>query len=634
MSASRLLLDVQAGAVMRGDDRRQLTARQMQLIYWMALEAPPERIGLAVTLPPAVVADEIAALCETLRLPGDEPIALDYAVGQPPSSRTPWAERTVRTTLRRALSADPDRQLVLVAGEGALTVGEVRALIERIAAGLLAAGVTRGTLVALDATQRLESYLVALAAIRIGAIAVRLGDSAGPDTLRKMVALTPSHITFTARSGVLAGIAQCGRLVALAEDAGHGQPPAPGAIGFEDWLDACPDVAGDLDTSEVSPTDPALVGFTSGSTGEPKAVYTPHEAVFRSSEAMIARFAFASDDVFACPTDISSLTAFRFMTSVPLAAGARVLLPSAEARRQPVALALECEQYSVTQLNVVPHVLRTFAKADHLVPPERFAALRTAFTGTGMLDRGTARRFTERFGVPIVDFYGAREVTTIAYCGPGDATVSAGGGEPCETLVRVLDEHGAPVRQGETGEITIHTDCHMMRRDNSLLPADGWYRTGDLGSVRPSGSIEIVGRSRDIIKTRDGNLVSPAELESVLNGLPFVREASVFGYFGPDAVERVGAAIVEEEAGSGQVGRVGSAQANGDSVHEDRVNQAREAIGTQLGEYKVPAEIIFLEELPRVALGKPDKSRLRQLLGHASLEQDQAAGRVAMLGSV
>lgn len=546
--------------------------RKMALDYWRALGAPPHRIARALHCDETEISDAR----------GDNADALAAA------SEVPWPQRTASTLIRKGLTRPPTEQLVFAAGEGALTAGDVAAIVGRLCAGLAARGVGKGTRIAVDATQRLETYLVTLAALLQGATVVRLGDTVGPQALRAMTKAAPAALTFSDRLDVIGDLAEAGEGVPL--DA------------FAEFVGACPDPASDFwaGLPTIMPDEAAFVGFTSGSTGAPKAMETSHEAIFRSTEIAQRVFGFDSTDIFCTATDFTALSAFRSLVTLPFASGGRVVIPDDEARENPIALALLCERFGVTRLTAVPGVLRAFAKAGARVTREELASVRTVFSGSGVLDFPTAELLRERFSLPVVDYYGGREFATAAYSDPDTPhTMSAGGGFLRDCLAVLVDEDRQPVAPGEVGEIAVHSDCMTLSSLASIETAGdwgGWHFTGDLARFLPGGRLEIVGRKKDIIKTAEGTLVSPVEIEGALNALEWVAEACVFSWTDPHGIELIGAAMI------------------GEPPEGDAERAAKAAAQEALGPYKTPTRILVLDDLPRVGRGKPDKARLRQIL--------------------
>lgn len=562
-----------------GEDPYRLAIR-----YWAGLGAPAAHVAAALRRDEAAVAADLAAALSPLQ----------GLAGYPSAFR--WPDRTLAAILRRGLNRPAGEQLVFVAGEGALGVGETRALLAQTAAGLAGAGVGRGDLVAVDATQRLESLLVAAATLLLGAAVVRLSLTAGIDGVRAALAAAPPRIAFTETADRLGPSPRPMALVRLSPEAG-GE-----ALSFADWLAACP-AGAELPEVEVRPQDIALIGFTSGSTGAPKQVATSHLAAFRSTEAMAAMFGFDRDDVFCTSTDFSALSAFRSMLTAPFFCGGRVVIPSAEGRTQPLALAEDCAAWGVTRLTAVPNVLRGMAQAADRLPPGRLARLRTVFSGSGVLDQATRDAFHAKFPVPVIDYYGGREFATALYARADTGlTVSSGGGAPCNCLVAVVDDEGAPVADGEVGEIMVHSDCLASGDLAGDRPEwRGWHQTGDLGRIAGDGLVRVVGRRRDVIKAADGGLVFPAEIEALIGELPDIREACVMGFFAADGRERIVAAVlIASEAAT---------------AAEDVERATRAHVFARAGRFRTPERVFVLASFPRTGAAKIDKPALRGRIG-------------------
>lgn len=555
-------------------------AFDLALRYWAGLRVPHQHVAASLR----TTVEAVDAGYRRLAADPDAGCAdgLTDLAGYP--SREEWPARTAVTLIRKGLARPTDAQLVIVAGEGVLGTGEVRASVARIAAGLAAAGVVKGDRVAVDATQRIESWLVAVATLLLGGVVVRLSLPAGPAALHGMIAEAPAKLTFSKVASALDGLGAAGTLVDLDDP-----------DGFAAWLDACPDEAA-LPEVAVSPADPALTGFTSGSTGRPKCVLVSHEAVFRSTEGQQALFAFGPDDIFCTSTDFSALSAFRAMLASPFLCGGRVVLPSPAALESPLALAADCAEHGVTRLTAVPNVLRGMALAcDRIGPLPR---LRMVFSGSGVLDQSTRDRFHAAFPVPVIDYYGGREFTTPVYTRPADTgTVSSRGGLVTNCLLRIVDDAGTMLPDGEIGVIMVHSDCMASGDLAGTLPAwRGWHDSGDLGRMTEDGLLQIVGRRRDVIKAADGSLVFPFEIETLLNALTPVRESCVFGMSGSGGAEHVVAAVILA------------------APADDIESLARRHVLAAAGRFRVPTRVIALDDFPRVAAQKVDKAALRSLL--------------------
>jgi len=183
------------------------------------------------------------------------------------------------------------------------------------------------------------------------------------------------------------------------------------------------------------------------------------------------------------------------------------------------------------------------------------SSLRYLMWGATPVTPSVAATVTRRTGVGWIPAYGASELPVIA-CNPLDEPRLDSAGRPVPGVsVRVVSlETGAPVEQGETGEIQARSDSLMA----GYLPAeataeafsDGWYRTGDVGHLDAGGWLRITDRSKEMIKVR-GFQVAPAEIEAVLHGHPAVADCAVFGLPDPADGESIVAAVAATEIRNG-----------------------------------------------------------------------------------
>ncbi len=603
-------LDAQSGLVTTpSGETRVVGATDMVLLYSLALEIPAERV--AQTLRQDVLWVEAQNVALKRQLGIDGAIRVDLANGAAPHSDYRWPDRTVTKIILDRIAKGGRDPAVYVSGEGALSMEDVALLVAQIVPGLQREGVGKGTFVAMDASQKLEAYLLVLATLLLGGVVVRYGDTVGPATLRNMVTRAPAQLTFSDRFADIGPDAVVGKRISFSGD--------DGIQSFEEWIDACPDPIDldDLDTV-VLPSDPAFIGFSTGTTGEPKVVVNSHESVFRASEAQMARFAFKPSDIFCTATDFTSSMALRYMLTLPFLSGARVLLPSREARTQPMAFAMDCETYGVTQLMVTPRTLQGLTDCYTRVGTAALQSVRRILSGSAPLHPHTLKAFHACWPVPVIDWYGAREMSVVVYAeGDMHATVTSGGGRASEVLIRVLREDGTACATGEAGEVYVHTDCLLLdileTPDEDSPVKDGWFRTGDIGLLTNEGRIQLVGRSREVVKTRDGGLVSPVEIEGVLTAHDQIKDVCAFRWVAPDGSECVGVMAVPHNDLSEEASR---------QLEKD----LKAAVHSELGPFKVPSAILFREDLPRLARGKPDKLSMSRdfeaaMAGRASLSQ-------------
>jgi acyl-CoA synthetase (AMP-forming)/AMP-acid ligase II len=229
------------------------------------------------------------------------------------------------------------------------------------------------------------------------------------------------------------------------------------------------------------------------------------------------------------------------------------------------------------------------------------SSLRYIMWGATPVTPSIAETVTRRTGVGWVPAYGASELPVIA-CNPLDGARldSAGRAVPGVELRVVSLGTGLAVAPGETGEIQARAESLMAGylpvEETAAALDDGWYRTGDVGSVDADGWVRLTDRSKEMIKVR-GFQVAPAEVEAVLHGHPAVTDCAVFGI--PDGAD--GEAVVAAVSTTGEV----------------TADELVALVGGRLASYKRPARVEFVDVIPRLPSGKV----LRRVLKDRVLEE-------------
>jgi long-chain acyl-CoA synthetase len=356
--------------------------------------------------------------------------------------------------------------------------------------------------------------------------------------------------------------------------------------GFEEAL------AGTRPSGEVierGDEDTAVILYTSGTTGQPKGAELTHANLTRNAEITVHDLIrLTTDDVIFGGLPLFHAFGQTCTLNTAVAVGACLtLLPRFDAGQ---ALRILAEH----QVTVFAGVPTMFSALLHR--PDRDAydvsRLRLCFSGGAAMPVEVMRNFEAAFGCIVLEGYGLSETSPVASFNHPDRERKPGTiGTPIEGVqMRVVDEAGNEVPQGETGEIAIRGHNVMKgywQRPEATAAAikDGWFHTGDIGRVDEDGYFSIVDRKKDLI-IRGGYNVYPREIEEVMHEHPAVAEVAVIGLPHPDLGEEVGAAVALKPGASATAGEL------------------RDHVKRQVAAYKYPRKVWIVDALPKNATGK------------------------------
>jgi malonyl-CoA/methylmalonyl-CoA synthetase len=478
--------------------------------------------------------------------------------------------------------AAPDRAFITAADGRVLTYGGLDALSARLAHALQALGVKPGDRVAAQVEKSPEAIALYLACVRAGAVWLPLNTAYTRAELAYFVedAEPALFVAAPRRESMVTGVA----VASLGTDGQSGSLLELAARHSDDFEDIA-----------RGPGDLAAILYTSGTTGRSKGAMLSHENLASNARTLARLWQFTDRDVLLHALPIYHTHGLFVATNTVLMSGAAMLfLPKPDMdemfRLMPQA----------TVMMGVP-TFYTRLLADARLTREATQHMRLFVSGSAPLLSETHRDWRQRTGHAILERYGMTE-TNMNTSNPYEGARVAGTvGPPLPGVdIRITDpETGGALAQGEIGMIEVRGPnvftgyWRMPEKTKAEFRADGFFITGDLGLIDRNGYVAIVGRGKDLVISGGFN-VYPKEVEGEIDALPGVVESAVIGVAHSDFGEGVTAVVALKP----------------DAVLTEAT--VIRALKERLAAYKLPKRVLFVDDLPRNAMGKVQKALLRE----------------------
>jgi acyl-CoA synthetase (AMP-forming)/AMP-acid ligase II len=355
---------------------------------------------------------------------------------------------------------------------------------------------------------------------------------------------------------------------------------------------------------ELSDHD-ALVLFTAGTTDRAKMVPLTHANVAASVQGICATYELSCDDATVAVMPLFHGHGLLATLLASLASGGCVGLP-VRGRFSAHTFWDDVRAVAATWFTAVPTIYEILLERSALeYPGPQVAPLRFMRSCSAPINTATARALERTLGVPLLSAYGMTESThqTTSEPLPQNGPLKQGSvGQSTGVDLRVVDQVGNTCPAGTVGEVWVHGPTvargYLADPDETAHNfADGWFRTGDLGSLDEDGYLFLTGRIKSMIN-RGGEKISPEHVEDILGGCPGVAEAAVFAI--PDAIygQRVGAAVVVRE---------------GESIGSEQILQYSRS---RLSAFEVPDRLEVVAALPHTSKGGLDRREVAAQYAH------------------
>ncbi|MEE2663395.1 MAG: AMP-binding protein [Myxococcota bacterium] len=486
---------------------------------------------------------------------------------------------------RERFPADLSARFLETPGGGIVDYAGVEGETAKLANALGALGVRPGDRVAVQVEKSPEAVLLYLACLRAGAVFLPLNTAYRAEEVDGLLRdAEPALFVCAAGSEPTSSWLPCIRTLAA---------DGSGSLASEARVAADEHAVVDRGADQA-----AVILYTSGTTGRSKGAVLSHGNLAANARALHRAWGFGPGDVLLHVLPVYHAHGLFVALHTTLLNGSGVIfLP-----RFDTGVVCDWLPRATVMMGVPTHYVR-------LLREERFDAarcrgMRLFVSGSAPLRQETFERFRERTGHTILERYGMTE-TGMNTSNPLEGERVAGSVGPALPGVelRVCDEHGRELSAGEVGGLEVRGPnvfreyWRMPEKTRSEFRDGGWFITGDLARIDERGYVYLAGRSKDLIISGGLN-VYPKEVELVLDSLPGVLETAVFGLEDADLGEAVSAAVVCEP----QAGALSAEQV---------IAHARK----HLAAFKAPRRVFFLGGLPRNAMGKVQKARLRDELG-------------------
>jgi fatty-acyl-CoA synthase len=486
----------------------------------------------------------------------------------------------------------PDR-IAVIDDDGEITFAELDRSAHAVANGLRNMGVKGGDGVALLIRNH-RWFLIALyGAARVGARVILLNSEFSGPQIKEVSEREGAKVVIyddEYTGAVALAEPPLGKLRALPTNPDKPDEPS----GTDDTL------ADLIKRSSKQPAPKAskhssVIILTSGTTGTPKGANRSTPPSLAPIGGVLSHVPFKSGEVTSLPAPMFHALGFLHAT-IAMMLGTTLVL---RRRFKPATVLADIEKHKVTAMVVVPVMLsRILDELDKTQPKPNLSSLRIVFVSGSQLGAELATRALKELGPVIYNLYGSTEIAFASIARPKDLSINpATVGPPVKGItVKILDDNGNEVPQGEVGRIFVRNTFPFegYTGGGGKQIIDGMLSSGDVGYFDENGLLYVSGRDDEMIVC-GGENVFPAEVEDLISGHPEVVEATALGVEDKEFGARLRAFVVK---------------ADGATIDEEAI---KTYVRENLARYKVPRDVVFLDELPRNPTGKILKRELREL---------------------
>ncbi len=486
----------------------------------------------------------------------------------------------------------PNRTAI-IDDDGEITFKELDEAAHEVANGLLAMGVKGGDGVAILARNHRWFLIAVYGAARTGARIILLNSEFSGPQIKEVAEREGAKVIIYDDEycqAVSKAEPELGKLRALGKNPDKDEPSGSTDETLEDLVARSSGKPAPKATRHSS-----IIILTSGTTGTPKGANRSTPPTLAPIGGVLSHVPFKSGEVTSLPAPMFHALGFLHAT-IAMMLGTTLVL---RRRFKPPTVLADIEKHKVTAMVVVPVMLSRILDAlDAMERKPDLSSLRIVFVSGSQLGAELATRALKELGPVIYNLYGSTEIAFATIARPKDLSINPATVGPVVkgVKVKILDDNGNELPQGEVGRIFVGNffpfEGYTGGGHKQII--DGLMSSGDVGYFDDHGLLYVSGRDDEMIVS-GGENVFPAEVEDLISGHPEVVEATALGVEDKEWGHRLRAFVVKTD---------------GASIGEDDI---KTYVREHLARYKVPREVVFLDELPRNPTGKVLKHELREI---------------------
>ena len=484
---------------------------------------------------------------------------------------------------------DLDTPLLVTEDGRTVTYAEADQVSAQVANSLLTLGVSPGDRVTVQVEKSVENLFLYLACLRVGLVYHPLNTAYTASELGYFLGnAEPTLVVCTSDAVAIMRtvLPKTGVKALLTLDADGG-----GSL-----MQHAADASGEAVLTQRNGGDMAALLYSSGTTGKPKGIMLTHDNLRENADTLVTTWGFSASDRLLHMLPIHHVHGLFVGVSCVLMSGSSMVWHSGFSSEAAVAAMPDC----TVMMGVPTYYTRLLANPEF--GSECCSNMRLFISGSAPLLSETFFEFQARSGHTLLERYGMTE-TGMNTSNPlrGERRAGTVGPSLPGVTVRVVDDAGQRVEGGEAGNLQVRGPnvfagyWRMPEKTTEDFTPDGFFNTGDKATIDPDGYVSIVGRAKDMIITGGLN-VYPKEVEGVIDEMAGIAESAVIGIFDSDFGEAVVAVIVPNE---------------NPPTPSEVIAHCR----TQLAKFKVPKRVEVIGALPRNAMGKVQKNKLRDQFG-------------------